>query len=100
MSDAMENGTIREVELHEIADFVLPIILSAKNEFEIPGIFEALAIRWPFFSNARDLSLGYRNEREEKEILDGATLLIREGKINEALSLAKQHQSYINSINT
>lgn len=85
----VENKTMSENDFPPIATYVLERIAVVKNEEEMGHFLEELSERWPIFSSLASLQKGHNQEKVDSEVAEGVLHLTKSGKIDEALSLAK-----------
>ena len=89
VASGIEKGILKEEELPIIAEFVLNKIDNIKNHYELDPFLTELSSRWPIFSNINKIQEGEVREMEDKEEAQGVLTLLKHGKIDQALSLAK-----------
>ncbi len=87
--DALEDKKISEGDATQISDFVLRKIDLIKTHEELTSFLTELSQNWPVFE-----SLGKIEQGEEQEVKEGAVAadvaeLANEGKIEDAINLAK-----------
>jgi hypothetical protein len=85
----LENGNLTEEALPEIGRFVLDRIYLLKTHEELAGFLGELSSKWPIFSSIATIEKGELNQAVEKEATTEALNLLKQGKIEDALSLAK-----------
>jgi len=85
----LENKKLLEIQLSEIADFVLQRMDAVKNQDELLAFLADLSSKWSVFNNIKLTEEGeVKNEAENKvtkDVLD----LAKNGKIDDAIGLAK-----------
>ncbi len=86
---SLENGNIKEEDLPEIGQFVLDKIDLLKTHEELSAFLMELSSKWPIFLNIAKIEKGELQERAESETADSVLTLLKHGKIDDALSLAK-----------
>ncbi|MBI2032060.1 MAG: hypothetical protein HYV38_02675 [Candidatus Levybacteria bacterium] len=84
-----EEGSISEAESAEIANFVLDELDFVYTEEDLMFFLQDLTSKWKFFANILSIETGKHSEQESSELAKDALQLAREGKIDDALSLAK-----------
>lgn len=89
IASGLEQGILKEEELPSIADFVLSKIDNIKNHYELDTFLTGLSSKWPIFSNINKIQQGEVREAEDKEETQGILTLLKHGKIEQALNLAK-----------
>lgn len=89
ISSGLEKGDLKEEESKEIADFVLGRIDLIKNRTELEAFLSQLSSKWQVFKVLESLEKGETRKRVENEVAEGVLTLAKNGKINEALNLAK-----------
>lgn len=89
MIACFEKGTMSEEDFPPIATFALEKIESINNEAEAEVLLKELSGKWPVFSSLANLAEGHNQEKVEGEVAEGVLQLAQSGKIDEALSLAK-----------
>lgn len=85
----LEDGSIKEEELEQIAGFVLDKIENIQTEEELREFFKELAEKWPAFTKLKVIEVSKITKRIEDQAALDVLKLAREGKIDEAMSLAK-----------
>lgn len=87
---SLENKNINTDELPKIGKFFSESMEVIEGEQELDEFYAELAREWPIFSNLKTITAGTAKEKVEDEIASGVMELVKHGKINEALSLAKK----------
>lgn len=85
----LEKGFLKEEELPLIGQFVLEKIDLLKNQQELIAFLGELSSKWPIFENIKKIEEGRVREKEEDEVAEGVLTLLKHGKIENALNLAK-----------
>lgn len=86
---ALDKNLLIADQLQEIADYSLEGMKKVTNEHELLNFLSGLSLKWKVFEGIAVLQKGKMVKKEEKEVADGVLMLIKEGKIDDALSLAK-----------
>ncbi|OGH12388.1 MAG: hypothetical protein A2857_01485 [Candidatus Levybacteria bacterium RIFCSPHIGHO2_01_FULL_36_15] len=86
---SIENGSLGESDLPVIADFVLTKIDVLQTQEELVSFLSELSLKWPVFSNVQTLEQGKITQKAEDQALNSALDLAKEGKIDEAVDLAR-----------
>lgn len=89
LGEALLKGDITEEGASEIGIFVRDNIHKAKNSSELLDFLTDLSARWPIFDSILTIELGTITDRKEDVMVEQATTLIKENKIDEALSAVK-----------
>lgn len=84
-----EEGAISEMDASDIANFVLDELDFVYAEEDLMFFLQDLVSRWKFFGNILSIEQGKQSEQKTAEVAKDALQLAREGKIDDALSLAK-----------
>ena len=87
--DALENDQLSEAELPEIADFVLARIDQIHDHDQLVKFLDELSAKWSFFDNIEQLERGEVTEAKEDRVEQEVLELVKSGKVNEAINLAK-----------
>lgn len=85
----LERKSITDDEAKEIAKVTVEFLNNAQSEINIPQLYKILSEKWPVFKNLQINSWGKIDKKEESEVIMGVIQLIRNGKIDDALKLAK-----------
>lgn len=89
IEDALEEKKIEEQEVQKIASFVTENIKSVNTHELLVKFLLDLSSRWPVFQNIYQVEQGKVREEETQAIVDKAVELTKEGKIEEAIDIAK-----------
>ena len=85
----LEENKITDEEGREMAQVATFEIENAKNEFDLPQIYANLSQRWPIFQQNATIEFGKVDIKQETEVAKGVEELIRAGKLDSALLLAR-----------
>lgn len=85
----LANKNLLASQLSEIADFVLQRIDEVKNEDELLAFLADLSSKWPIFNNIKLTEEGEVKNEAEKEVANDVLDLAKNGKIDDAIGLAK-----------
>lgn len=85
----LENGALKEEDLPQIGQFVLEKIDAIKNQPELINFLTELSGKWGIFENIKKIEEGRAQEQVEDEAAEGVLTLLKHGKIENALNLAK-----------
>lgn len=85
----MENNNLTEEDASLIADFVLSKIDAIKSNDETMLFLKELSTKWPFFENIAIIEGGEIKDKKEDVVAQEVLKLTKNGKINDAISLAK-----------
>lgn len=86
---ALENNNLQDSELPQIADLILDNIDNIKTHTELINLLGELSSRWPIFKNIELLEKGEVKEQKENVVVQDVLELARNGKIDDAITLAK-----------
>lgn len=86
---ALENNSLQESELPQIANLILDKIDNIKTQTELISLLEELSSRWPIFKNIELLENGELKEQKENVAIQDVLELAKSGKIDDAIDLAK-----------
>lgn len=89
ITHSLEQGKLAEDDLPKIADFVLGRVDALKDHEELVAFFYELSKKWPIFDNLEDLERGEVKEVIEDKVEEQVLTLAKNGKIEEAIKLAK-----------
>lgn len=89
IEDALEEKKIEEQEVQKIATFVTENIKSIGSHEALVKFLLDLSSRWPVFQNIYQVEQGKEKEEETQAIVDKAVELTKEGKIEEAINVAR-----------
>ncbi len=89
IADEVEKGNLKEENLKDIADFVLGRIDQIKNQDELIAFLFELSTKWTVFKTIETMERANLKGKVEKEVAEGVLMLAKNGKIDEALNLAK-----------
>lgn len=87
--NALDKDLLMTDQLQEIADYALEGMKKVSNEQDLLNFLSSLSSKWKIFEGLAVLQKGKIVKKEEKEVADGILMLIKEGKIDDALNLAK-----------
>jgi hypothetical protein len=85
----LEANTMETSELPKIGEFVLSTINTVTNHEELLPYLAELSAKWACFKPIENIELGEVQRVKEHEVAHQVLLLSKNGKIDEALSLAK-----------
>ncbi len=85
----LEKKKITDDEGKEIARITYDFLQAAQSELDIPLLYKKLSQKWPLFKSNEIEEWGKLDKKEESEVIRGVIELVRNGKIDEALRLAK-----------
>ncbi len=85
----LEKNKITDEQGREMARVATEEIYRAKNDFDLPKIYSALSRKWPIFKLDEIIELGRLDKKEEAEVAKGVEELIKVGKLDRALMLAR-----------
>ncbi|OGH12343.1 MAG: hypothetical protein A2776_02525 [Candidatus Levybacteria bacterium RIFCSPHIGHO2_01_FULL_40_10] len=89
VATGIEKGDLKEEDLPLIGRFVLEKLDLARNQGELVSFLSELSARWPIFLTIEKIEEGSLTIAEESEVANGVLTLLKHGKIDDALSLAK-----------
>lgn len=89
MAHQLEDGKTTQGELSQIAEYVLAQSSQITTEDELITFLRRLSERWEMFNDLYLIESGRIKEAIAKEQIHRALNLTREGKIDEALQVAK-----------
>jgi len=81
--------TINLNQAKEMTSFWLAKVGSLTSEEELLNLVKEMAVKWPIFDGVVLVEQGNIQKDEEVKVADDVTSLIKNGKIEEALGLAK-----------
>ncbi len=87
---ALENQRMSDEQMGEVSSFVLSQIDLIKTQDEILVFLENLSERWGIFKNLLDIEKGEGEVAKEKNAISSVEKYIKQGKIEEALKVAKK----------
>lgn len=90
MINSLERGQLKKEDLPEISEFVLKKIDPIKNHIDMSSFLSELSKKWSIFKNIEMIQKGEIKAKVEEEILEGVLTLAKNGKIEDALQLAKK----------
>lgn len=90
---AYEQNEVSEAEMSEIAKLVLAATEHMTLHSELTTMLQALAAKWPMFSNLLTIERGKELEEHKEEAINNVLSLTKEGKIQDAISAAKTFTS-------
>jgi hypothetical protein len=85
----LREGLIQEEDLSPIGKFVLEKIDTLQTEEQMVAFLTEMAQKWPLFSNILTIEKGKVSENSENQTAIDVLGLAKEGKIDEAVDLAK-----------
>lgn len=85
----LREGLIQEEDLSPIGKFVLEKIDIIQTEEQMVAFLTELAQKWPLFSNILTIEKGKVTENSESQVAQNVLDLAKEGKIDQAVDLAK-----------
>lgn len=87
---SLENNTLQQNELSDIASFVLDRMDQVKNHEELILFLSELSSKWPIFGQIEAIEKGEVKEQKEEQAFQNVLDLAKSGKIDEAVNLAKE----------
>lgn len=91
IATAIEQGTLQEADLPQIADYVLPHIAKVKNFDQIIGFLAALSMKWPIFSSIAVQEEAKLRSHLEKQVAQNVLQLISKNQTQQAIQLARSY---------
>ena len=88
LAQALKAGNITEEDLPTAASYILNRIDTLKTKEELIQFLTDLASKWTFFSNTLLMEKGEIIEAQEDKKVDQMEELIKQNKLDEALSVA------------
>lgn len=89
MISSLEKNELKEEELSAIAEFILGKIDNIKTQEELIVFLGELSSKWLIFKNIEELEKGEVKEQQEKIVAKDVLQLAKDGKIEDAIDLAK-----------
>lgn len=89
MMTGLDQDVITSDELPDIADFVLDKIDQLKTQDELMQFLRELSGKWHIFSQILVIESGEVKEHIEHKVASNVLDLVRAGKVDDAISLAK-----------
>lgn len=87
--DRYGDGTISKEELGLIADFAVVGMNMIKTQGDLSNFLTSLVSRWPIFQNIATIEEAHVKEAADSQVYSGALALAKDGKIENAIRLAK-----------
>ncbi|MCL5433148.1 MAG: hypothetical protein M1524_03510 [Patescibacteria group bacterium] len=87
--DGIERNVLAEDQLALISSFVLEKIDNIKNTDELIFFLKELTSKWEIFSQIQSFIERQGNIQQEAKVAEDVSRLANDGKIDEAISLAK-----------
>lgn len=87
LADGVGKGEINEEEASEISTYILENIDKAENNLQLLSLLEELAKKWPVFEHILTLEQAEITDKKEDAAVQHAENLIKENKLDEALSV-------------
>ncbi len=85
----LREGLIQDEDLSPIGKFVLEKIDTLQTEEQMVAFLTEMVQKWPLFSNILTIEKGKATESSENQAAKDVLDLAKEGKIDEAVDLAK-----------
>ena len=86
---ALEKEIITEQDMQTISQYILSKIDLITADEELNLFLSDISSKWPLFSNLSTIASGQQQEKIEDQVVQNVTDLTHEGKIDEAVDLAK-----------
>jgi hypothetical protein len=90
MITATRNGSLSEEDLSTISEYVLKHLDPVQTHDQLIGFLHTLSLKWPIFSHIAIEEEGKVRKNIEQRVTGNILLLIKQGKFNEAVTLAKR----------
>lgn len=90
ISDGLKNGKLTADETTKIASFVNEKVRLINDRNELLVFLKDLADRWPIFNNIYQVEKGKEEQKEDVQAVIRAEELIKEGRLDEAIMVAKK----------
>ena len=87
--NAIDKEELTTDQAREITAFWLPRVKSITAEDALATLVEDLSARWPMFNSVVIIEQGEIRSEDEKKITEEVISLVKDGKIEEAVQLAK-----------
>jgi hypothetical protein len=87
--DEIEKNTLTIDQAKEITGFWLSRISTLTTEESLTNFVDELAAKWPIFNTLVMIEQNKIRRGEEEKVAENVVSLVRDGKIEEAVSLAK-----------
>jgi hypothetical protein len=84
-----EEEKLSRDELKNIADFTIQGMEKVNNRVDLTDFLKDLSARWPIFTNIAIIEEGSYKDIVEDEVYSGVLALAQNGKIDNAIKLAK-----------
>lgn len=85
----IENGQVTQDEIPLISYFVLEHIDTLQTQEDLVGFINELVMKWPIFASLKIIIEGESKEQAEGVVAQDVTMLTQQGRLEEALQLAK-----------
>jgi hypothetical protein len=82
-------GKITREQLKQIADYTVDAMSKIQNHAHVISFLNALSTHWTFFQGLAMVEEGEQRDLEETEVHSGVLTLAQNGKIDDAIKLAK-----------
>lgn len=89
ISDDLKKGELSSDETTKIAGFVQEKIKLVNDRNELLAFLKELSDKWPIFNNIYQVEKGEEEQKKDVQAAEKAKELIKEGKLDEAISVAK-----------
>ncbi|MCL5970765.1 MAG: hypothetical protein M1450_04690 [Patescibacteria group bacterium] len=86
----LEQNTLPNSEFEKVASFILDKMKNVKTHEELVLFLRDLSSKWSIFTSLLVIESGELKEEMEEKAADKVLSLAKEGKVEDALSLAKQ----------
>ncbi|MDP3998368.1 MAG: hypothetical protein Q8P89_02035 [bacterium] len=87
---SLEQGRLSNDELPGVASFILERMDTLKDQDELRFFLSELAAKWPIFTDILVGEIGVAREKEEEKAEGYVSELMKSGKLDEAVNLAKK----------
>lgn len=85
----LENGGLKDTDVPAVSDFALAEIKKVVKHQDLINFLAKLSSKWPIFDQLVAIEKGKLDENVEDEVFEGVLLLSKNGKLDEAIKLAK-----------
>lgn len=90
MATALEKEELTQDSLSEISGFILERIDKIQTQDELMQLISEVSTKWPVFKNLELIEKGQIQEKVEDIASQDVTSLVKSGKLEEAIDLAKK----------
>lgn len=87
--DSLENGRLSVSELSNVSSFILDRIDKVADQNQLRFFLSELSSQWPIFTDFLVTEIGVVQEVKEDKAAEDMTALMQNGKMEEAVDLAK-----------